>query len=279
MAADPSSATRRPPRVRLRPLLVPQEHGVHPLWAEPVLLGLLLAPSAAGALIAAAGAAAIVAQQPTTLGLADLRRGRRYPRTTVALAAGGALAAAALALLAGAAALAPARSGLGAWWFPLAVAAAPAGLQLGLDRALRGKSLAAQLSGAVALSALAASVALAGGAPAQLAWAAWAALALRSCASIPTVRTRLRRARGRPPAPAAAWAGAALLAFGTALGVALGALSLAAGAVALGMAARAGWLLRPGAPAVAPARIGMAETIVGLVWVATLAAGGLGPAT
>lgn len=267
-------------QVRLRPLIVPQEHGVYPLWAEPVLLGLLLAPSVAGAAIAAAGAAGVLAQQPAALALADLRRRRRYPRTRVAASAAAALAAAGVLLLALAAVAAPAPFGAGAWWAALALAALPAGVQLVEDRRFRGKSLLAQAAGAVALAGLATSVALAGGAPPALAWSAWAALALRVAASIPATRTRLRRARGRAPDVTPALVGAGLLPIGVAWAARAGWASPLAAAVAVAIGLRAAWASRPDAKVVTPARIGVGETVVGLAWLAVLAAGGLtgGPA-
>jgi hypothetical protein len=266
------------PRVRLGPLLRPREHGVYPLWTEPVLLGLLLAPSLAGVAIAVAAAAAVVAQQPAALGMADLRRGRRYPRTGVALRAAGLLAVGAAALLAAAAVLAPASPGPGAWYVALLVAGLPAGVQLAADRRLQGATLRAQLAGAVALAGLAPAVALAGGAAPAVAWTAGGLLALRAGASIPTVRARLRRARGRPAAVAPAWTGAALLAAGAALAAATGLVTAWAAAVGVALAARAALSLRSGAVQPAPVRVGVAETLAGLVWVAALAFGGLAPA-
>jgi hypothetical protein len=266
--------------VRLRPLIVPQEHGVYPLWAEPVLLGLLLAPSLAGVAIAVAGAAGVLAQQPAALALADLRRGRRYPRTRVAASAAAALAVAGVLLLAFAVGAAPAPFGADAWWAALALAAAPAAVQLAEDRRFRGKSLLAQAAGAVALAGLATAVALAGGAPPALAWSAWVALALRVAASIPATRTRLRRARGRAPDVAPALIGAALLPAAAAWAAWTGWASPLVAAVAVAVGLRAAWASRPDAKAVTPTRIGVGETVVGLLWVAVLAAGGLtgGPA-
>ena len=52
MAAE--QATRPRPGVALGPLIRPQEHGVYGLWAEPVALGLLLAPSWPGVALALA---------------------------------------------------------------------------------------------------------------------------------------------------------------------------------------------------------------------------------
>lgn len=270
MAADRAETrSAAPAHVRVRPLIQPAEHGVYGLFAEPVLLGLILAPSLAGVLLALAGAAAVLAQQPAALGLADLRRGRRYPRTDLALriaAVGGTAALVSLVLAAAAAARSP-------WWAPLGLALLPAALQLVLDRAHRGRTALAQGSGAVALAGLAPAIALAGGAPPQLAWSAWLWLLLRIGASIPEVRARLRRSRGRDAALAPARLGATALAIGAGIGWAAGLLTWLPVVVATAIAARSFWSLRPGAAAVHPARVGIAEIFVGLLWVATLAVG------
>ncbi len=272
MAAE--QATRRRPRVALGPLIRPQEHGVYGLWAEPVALGLLLAPSWAGVALALAGASAVLAQQPAALALADLRRGRRYPRTAVATGVAAALGLAAVAALAAAALAAPPARPLASWWWlPLILAMVPAGLQLSLDRAFRGKTATAQLSGAVALAGLAPAIALAGGVPAGVAWAAWGWLGLRIGASVPTVRARLRRARGREAAIAPARLGALALPLAAVAAAFAGRLAPWSAAVAIVLGTRALWTLRRDAPAVPPARIGVAETVAGLAWVVALAAG------
>lgn len=272
MAAD--RTTGRRPRVALGPLIRPQEHGVYGLWAEPVALGLLLAPSWAGAALALAGASAVLAQQPAALALADARRGRRYPRTTVAVGVAAGFGLVAVASLVAAGLAAPlARPLTSAWWLPLTVALVPAGLQLSLDRAFRGKTAAAQLAGAVALAALAPAIALAGGAPAGVAWAAWGWLILRIGASVPTVRARLRRSRGREAATNAARLGAASLPVAAVAAAAANQLAPWTAGVAIVLGARALWTLRRDAPAVPPSRIGVAETVAGLAWVAALATG------
>jgi len=180
----------------------------------------------------------------------------------------------AVAALAAAALAAPAPGpAASAWWLPVTVATVPAGLQLSLDRAFRGKTATAQLSGAVAQAGLAPAIALAGGAPAGVAWAAWGWLILRIGASVPTVRARLRRARGRDAATAPARLGAVALPLAAAAAAVAGHLAPWAAGVAIVLGARALWTLRSDAPAVAPARIGVTESVAGLAWVVALAAG------
>jgi hypothetical protein len=272
--SGPASAARR--GVPIAPLLRPQEHGVYGLYAEPVLLGLALAPSLAGVAVALAGAAAIVAQQPAALALADLRRGRRYPRTVVAArlaSIGAAVAVTALVVAAFLAGLWPADGAIAAWWAPVLLALVPAGVQFAADRALKGKTGWAQTTGALALAALAPAIALAGGAPPALAWSAWGWLGLRVLVSIPNVRARLRLARGRPARLTPPRLAALPLPLGAVVGWAAGWIGPLPLAVAVAIAARSLWTLRRAAPAVPAVRVGIAETVVGLAWVLALIVG------
>lgn len=196
-----------PSGVRVRSVAVPNEHGTWGFWLEPVVLALLLAPSLAGALIACAGLVAVFAQHPLSLVMADAARGRSYPRTRLArrvLAVEAPMGAALLgggALLGGFVAL-----------VPLALAAPLACLQLTWERRNRGRDLAPELLGAVAISSLAPAIVLAGGASWQVAATCWLLLAGRNLVAVLYVRARLRldrralgwRAAGGLPAVAAA---------------------------------------------------------------------------
>lgn len=275
-ARPPRSSARASRKVRLRPLVQPREHGVYGLYAEPVLLGLLLAPSLAGVSIAVAAAAAVIAQQPAALALADLRRGRSYPRTRAA----GSIAL--VLTLVAVFALIAATNGAGtaasnglasAWWLPLGVALVPAGVQFAADRRLQGSTLLAQVSGALALASLVAAIALAGGASVAVAWTAWAGLALRVVVSIPTVRARLRWARGRPAARLPVRIASLVLPLGALAGWTFGLMSLVPLAVAVVLAARTLWTARADAPAVPASHVGIAEIVLGVIWVAALAVG------
>lgn len=185
------TATGRPTGVRLRNVALPNEHGAWGFWLEPVLLTLLVAPSAAGGLIALGGLVAVFAQHPLSLVLADAARGRAYPRTGMAwrvlaaeLPVAGALVAGGV-LLGGWAALAP-----------LLLAAPLALAQLGYERRNRGRDLVPELLGALAMTALAPAILLAGGASVPVAAACWALLAGRNLSAVLYVRARLRLDRG-----------------------------------------------------------------------------------
>lgn len=189
------SATAAAPRVSWKSLAIPTEHGGWGFTTEPVLLGLLVAPSASGAWLGVAAFGAFLARQPLKLALGDVRRGRTYPRTAQAawLSAGFLL----VALAALAASWATAR---GPFWMALA-AALPLGLyHLVEDARGRSRALAPELAGAVAMASLASAQAMAAGWELKPALGLWAVLALRSLGSIPWVRLQVLRTRVRPEA-------------------------------------------------------------------------------
>ncbi len=193
---DRTTPVDRPPRVRAgwRAVALPDEHGGWSLTAEPALLGLLVAPSWAGAALAVAAMVAFVVRTPLKLVLVDRWRHRWLPRTRLAAR----IAAVELVVLAALAAVAGARAGW-TWLVPVTLAVPLVAVELWFDMRSRGRRLVPELSGAVGIAAVAAAVALAGGEGARLAAALWLVLAARSVATIPFVRvqiTRLRRGTG-----------------------------------------------------------------------------------
>lgn len=263
---DSAPAAAKRPRAAWRAVALPDEHGGWGLTAEPALLGLLVAPSWAGAALAVAAMVAFLVRTPLKLVLVDRWRGRRLPRTRLAAR----IAAAELVLLAALAALALARAG-GAWLVPVALASPLVGVELWFDMRSRGRRLVPELCGAAGIAAVAASVALAGGASARLAAALWLVLAARSVATIPFVRTqvvRLRRGSG-PVADSdrAQIAGAAL-----ALAAVAVEWTVVAGTVFLlaVVALQTVWVRRPPVPAKV---LGFRQLGIGLVLVAVTAAG------
>jgi hypothetical protein len=165
------------PSVSIWPLAVPSEHGGWGLLLEPVVLAMLIAPSAAGALIGMGAGAVFLMRHPLKLAVHDRLRHRRYPRSAFCelLAAGYGVA----ALLAFTAAwtLAGARPLLAL------TAALPFGA-IQFSYAVRNRSRRAipELAGAIVPASLAAAVALAGGSA-----AAFALSVLILCRSIPAV--------------------------------------------------------------------------------------------
>lgn len=189
-----ATMTAGPTRVRITSVALPSEHGGWSLTLEPVLLGLLVAPTAAGALIGAAALFAFLTRTPLKLVAGDRLRGRTHPRTRLAtrfaLLYGTVTA---LALLGAAFAGSPP-----ATWWTLAAAAPLFGLQFAYDARARSRRLLPELAGTIGAGAFAASIAFAGGATAPVAMGLWLVMALRSAAAIPFVRVQLLRAKAKP---------------------------------------------------------------------------------
>ena len=254
--------------VRVKTVALPTEHGGWGITLEPVLLGLLVAPTSAGAGLALATVAAFLARHPFKIIAGDRRRSRRFARTPVAerftiLYASVALAGFAFALL---------QAQSFAFLLPLALAAPLGGVQLWYDARGQSRGLLPELAGSVAMGSVAASVTLAGGAPWPLALGLWAVLAARFVPAILYVRARLDvlhgKAESRLPslvAHATALAFVAALAYARVLPL----LAVLMMAVLFGRAlygfARA-W------PSTAK-RVGFSEIIFGALTVAAVAAG------
>jgi len=182
--------------VAWKPVALPVEHGAWSFLLEPVILGLVLAPSTAGFCLGIAALAAFLTRHPLRLAALDYRKRTRHPRTRLAELF--ALAYAAVASVFAFAALARADHG-----FMVAVfAAVPLALgALALDLRGHGRNLAVEIAGSVALGASATAIILAGGGSERVAWMAWLLLGLRAVTAILYVRARLNRERaGASPA-------------------------------------------------------------------------------
>ncbi|MCB0162365.1 MAG: YwiC-like family protein, partial [Caldilineaceae bacterium] len=70
-----SGPTKQKARPRWRSIALPTEHGGWGFLLEPLLLGRLVAPSAAGLLLLVATVAAFLLRQPLKIVLVDRRRG------------------------------------------------------------------------------------------------------------------------------------------------------------------------------------------------------------
>jgi hypothetical protein len=177
-------------------MALPTEHGGWGLTLEPVVLGLLVAPSSAGAFLALAAVAAFLARHPLKIVAGD-RRQRRFPRT--ALAEKFALLYALIAAASFVAALATAADDK--FLYVLAAAAPLATVQLYFDGAGRSRRLLPELAGSIAMAATAACVALAAGWTLAPALALSAVLAARFLPSILYVRAMLAGLHGKTVAP------------------------------------------------------------------------------
>jgi YwiC-like protein len=179
-------------RVRARPVALPGEHGGWSLLAEPIAVGLLLAPSISGALLSLAAVAAFLARHPLRLAIGDLRRGRNTERTR--LAKRFTFLYASIALLTFVGALVTAN---GSFLLPLVIATPFASIQFIYDAKGRSRALLPELAGATGIASVVAAIALAAGLSYSAAFALWAILIARVIPTILYLRVRLHRLRGK----------------------------------------------------------------------------------
>ncbi|MCU0495214.1 MAG: YwiC-like family protein [Chloroflexaceae bacterium] len=255
-------------RVRLGLIALPTEHGGWGLLGAPILLGLWVAPTVAGGWLSLAALGAFLSHQPLKLALADLRRGKRYPRTPWAVA---------FTLFYGCAALLglilATLTAQHAFWPPLLLAAPLAFVQLWYDMRNKGRTLMPELCGALALGSLAAALALVAGWSWALALALWLVLAAQAGSAIVYVTTRLRLERGKPASPMLTWlahAVALLLVGGL---VSAGLVSWLVLVAFVALTARAGWGLSPYRRPTRTAIIGVQELAWSMLTVACVAIG------
>jgi hypothetical protein len=202
-----AEASRPVQGVSLRRVAIPSEHGGWGFTLEPVLLGLLVVPSWAGASIGLAAVAAFLTRHPLKLWLTDVRRGVRYPRTTLAARVALTYAAAGGFGLALAAASDPQSAAVWtSFWWPLILALPMIGIQLHFDARGQGRNLLPEIAGAAAMGSVAAAIALAGRVDPAVAYGLWLVLGMRAVAAIFYARTMVMRARGIAAAPRQAYA-------------------------------------------------------------------------
>lgn len=176
----------------LRPIALPTEHGGWGFLFEPIVLGLLVAPSATGVLIAAAFVFGFLVRQPLKFALQDAFRHKSYPRTAWCWKFAAAYGAAAALTLAAAVILdSP------AILIPLGLVAPLAITQILYDASNRSRSLFAELCGATAMTSSAAAIAIAGGVRIVPAFALAGVMVARLIPTIVYVRTLVTRSHGK----------------------------------------------------------------------------------
>ncbi len=233
---------------------------------EPIVIALLAAPSVAAVCLAGAAVAAFLARQPLKVVLDDWLRRRNVSRTAWARAIAAAYLLTATLLL-----VAATRVSARSFW-PLAIVVAPlAAITLWFDARGESRRLMPELAGAIALGAVAGAAGLADGWPGPLALSLWVSALVCVLPAIVTVRERVRRLHGET---ADTWTVAnahALAVLAAMVAVTAQAMPTAVPVIALYLALRAAWDLRPGAPPARAAAIGLRELVTGLV-----AAGAIG---
>ena len=268
-AVAPSNASVGSERPVWRTVAIPTEHGGWGLTLEPVLLGVIIAFSWPGVAIGLAAFLAFLVRTPLKLAIIDRRRHRSLPRTGLATSVAILELAVLVVLVASGVAGAGAR-----WLIPVALALPLFAIELWFDVRSRGRRLVPELCGAVGISAIAASIVIAGGGDGSLAVAVWMILAARSLASIPYVRTQIARTHRRPtslPATDAfqfTGAGLAVLAVAVDDRVLVGAAVVMAAALAQSVVTRR-------ADIAAVKVIGLRQMAIGLAIVAATATGAL----
>jgi hypothetical protein len=255
-------------RVNVRSIALPVEHGGWSFLAEPLVLGLLVAPSAAGFAIAVATSAGFLIRHPGRMFWKNRHRLDVSPRYGLAgrFAAGYSLVA--IAGLAVAWALAGIRP-----LVPFLMAAPFFLLFAAYDVRHEARLLLPELLAPTAVAVSAPAIALAAGWSWQAALVLWVLLALRSIPTVLYVRARLRLEREKPYDAAASNSahGAALLAGGGLAGAGLAPWLSVVGLGVLLVRAVVG-LSRYRRPA-APKAIGFSEIAYGTLFVLLTAAG------
>jgi hypothetical protein len=183
----------KPARVSWRSVALPAEHGGWAWLFGPILLGLLVVPSAIGFFLALIDVAAYLARTPFKIIWKDNQRGRRYARTAAAykvlfIYAMIALFGLTVVLILGG--LLP--------LVPLFLVLPLSAVVLYYDLFANGRDLLPELLAPVALSAVVASMALAHGWNWPYTLAIWTIPLLISLPAVLFIRTRLRLDRGQP---------------------------------------------------------------------------------
>ncbi len=256
-------------RAMARSVALPAEKGSWSLVSEPIVLGLVAAPSWAGLALAIGALGMFLCNRPLKVILADRRRGRRYERTALAWRFG--LAYAAVAAVAMAVALA-----LAGWrpFLPLALAA-PLLLLFTVYDQRPGRSWQAELAAPVAFAAIVAAIAVADGWAWTPALALWGFMVARAVPAVLFIRARLRLDKGRPAGPGesamAVFAAHVLALVAVAALVWPGWLPWTAVLAAALLLARAVWGLSPWRGQLSPVALGFLETGFGLLAVLLVA--------
>jgi hypothetical protein len=256
-----------PPAIAPRAIetvFLPKEHGSWSLALEPLVLGLLIAPSPAGGALATAAFAGFLARRPLKTALTTDRPARRRT-AALTLAALGCLATTGLAEAA-------MLGGVAALW-PLLLVAPLGGLFAYFDAQNEARAAAAEIVGCSAFALLPTALATLAG------WSAPAALALaliaftRSLPTVLTLRFCLRSAKGESPSPALAPVCAAIAASALAFAWSLRLVPMLSVAAATVLLLRSLWFTSPWRPGWPARRLGMLEAALGVLYAGTVAAG------
>lgn len=257
-----------PDTASLRSVALPAEHGGWSLTLEPVVLGLLVTPSLAGAALGGVALLGFLARTPLKTYFVDRYRGRHLARTQLA----GRVGAVELMLFVGLLFVATVTGSL-RFWIPLLIAAPLIAIEVWFDVRSRSRRLIPELAGTVGVASMAAAIPLAGGATTSLAVGLWCVAAARAVATIPFVRLQLRRAKDQPHNVRTSDI-AQIVAVGAAtIGWTFDAVPMSGLMAIAGLAAVQTWLSRRPPPATPV--LGAQEVVLGLTVVLATALGAL----
>lgn len=185
---------QRTPSVRWQSVALPTEHGGWSFIGEPLLLGLLVAPSWGGLALAIAAMGMFLLRQPMKLYVKDVRSNRRVPRTALALR---------FALIYG---IITAVSGIFVLQLlpsisvvlPMLFAIPLVAVQAFYELRNQGRHVIAEIAGATATGAVASSIVMMQGWALLPALGLWLAMAVKGVTAVLYVRSRLRLERDTP---------------------------------------------------------------------------------
>lgn len=182
------------PKVKLKTIALPVEHGGWGFLFEPVVVGLLLAPSVGGLLLSLATVAAFLTRHPLKLWVMDLRRGRVSARTHLTIKFALIYGSVSLLFL-----LLTIKTSGSQFLLPLLIALPFAVSQLIADFANKSRNLLAEIAGAVAIASVSSSILIIGGWTFGMALCIWLILVTRIVPSILFVRAKINTIHGLNP--------------------------------------------------------------------------------
>lgn len=253
--ASPSTIAK--PRSVWRSIVLPREHGSWALALEPVLLGMVAAPSWAGFGWALVATALFLIRRPQQIAA---KRDARFALALLVLRGLGVIA---LAGIIWALALGGPQPGI-----PLIAALPAAGLFAWFDRRGAARETIAELAGAAFFAAFAGAMALAAGRDGSFAGALVGFALARAAMSILPIRAYLRRRKGQPASRVPSAVACAIAGLGFAAWVWRGGSWMPlAWVAAFGLIA--GWLLSAHSPNWPARRLGIVQMVLGVAAMVT----------
>lgn len=187
-----SLTVKRDAKIPAKSIALPVEHGAWGFLFEPLVAGLILAPSLAAPFILLLVTGAFLTRQPIKFLLGDWLQSRQLPRTTVALRFVLIFGGIAAAGLLGSLFFAPLHS-----FIPFVFVAPFVVYLIVQDVARQTRQLLPELLAAFALASSVTVLALAGGLGYSFSFVLWAIMLARLIPSVLYVRSRLRLEKGK----------------------------------------------------------------------------------